>query len=268
MPVFVPKGSIIEAKYTFNNTSENPSNPNDPVEEIGWGWGANDEMCELFLTFIPEDSKDAGLIKRAALASWVHIDDLSEDYRLSKQSIEKVAKELQTVDIWSEKGQALLVSVYESDHVKEILSRFKKDERANTENKTFLTNFGVYLMLYISTKETMSGVFWDAYKTSALLKNAIKLDKKDWNARYSKGYSLVETQRKHYIKKGIPILKKLIKHYPDNEQLKYHHAYISLAKAYNAVGKRGKAKITIEKGLKLFPENKRLIQEYTTYKYL
>ncbi len=264
-PIFIPKGSKIEASYSFNNTAENSDNPNNPVADIGWGWGANDEMCELFLTFIPSDQKDANLIKRAALASWIHIDSLSENYLISERGIEKTATELLNVDIWSEKGQALLISAYESNHVKEILSYFKSAERTNTRNQTFLTNFGVFLVLYIATKEDLSGVFWDAYKANALFKNAIGLDKNDWNANYSKAYSYVETQKKNYVKKGVKSLKKLIKKYPNNEFQKYHHAYLSLAKGYNFLGKRELAKKTVERGLILFPGNNRLIQEHVTY---
>src|SRR5690606_23605282 len=106
-----------------------------------WGWGADDEMCELFMTFIPVDHKDAGLIKRAALASWIHIDTLSEDHLISSKGVEETAMELLEVDIWSQKGQALLISVYESDHVKEILKYFKEGEAKNERNQTFLTNF-------------------------------------------------------------------------------------------------------------------------------
>lgn len=266
-PVFIPKGTIIEANYTFNNTKDNVDNPNNPVADIGWGWGANDEMCELFLTFIPENPKDAGLIKRAALASWIHIDNLSEDHSISKKGVEQTYNELKEVDIWTEKGQALLISAYESNHIKDILAHFKKGEATNDRNKTFLTNFGVYVVLFIATKEDLSGVFWDAFKANALFKGAISLDKKDWNARYSKAYSYVETQKPFYIKQGLTDLKKLIKEFPGNEKQKYHHAYLSLAKAYNATNKRDLAKETIEKGLKLFPSNKRLTQEYVTYKY-
>ncbi len=266
-PVFVPKGSIIEANYTFNNTKENVSNPNNPVADIGWGWGANDEMCELFLTFIPKDQKDAGLIKRAALASWIHIDSLSEQYSVSKKGVEQTYNELKEVDIWTEEGQALLIAAYESGHIKEILNHFKQGEASNDRNKTFLTNFGVFVVLFIATKEDLSGVFWDAFKANALFNGAIGIDKKDWNARYSKAYSYVETQKNYYIKQALNDLKKLIKEYPGNEKQKYHHAYLSLAKAYNAVGKRDLAKSTIEKGLELFPDNKRLTQEYVTYKY-
>ena len=161
----------------------------------------------------------------------------------------------------------MLISAYESNHVKEILSHFKYGEAANDRNKTFLTNFGVFVVLFIATKENLSGVFWDAFKANALFNGAIGIDRKDWNARYSKAYSYVETQKPYYIKQGLKDLKKLIKEYPGNEKQKYHHAYLSLAKAYNAISKRDLAKETIETGLKLFPSNKRLTQEYVTYKY-
>jgi len=265
-PIHIPKGSIVEATYVYNNTSKNSNNPNNPPKEVGWGWGAEDEMCELFMTFIPDNPEEAGLIKRAALTSWVHIDTLSQKYLISKRGVEQTATDLLTVDIWSEKGQTLLLSVYETNHIKEVLSYFKKAEPKNIDNVRFLTNYSVVVMLFISTKESMSGVFWDAYKVNTLLKNALQRDADNWDALYTKGYSLVETQKIYYIKQGLRKLEKLIKKYPSGEEFKYHHVYISLAKAYNANGQREQAKKTIEKGLSLFPESKRLQQEYVTYK--
>ncbi len=266
-PVFVEKGSIIEADFTFNNSSDNPSNPNNPAKEVHWGWGADDEMCELFMTFIPADPQKTGLIKRAALASWIHIDSLSENELISEKGIDQTARELMEVDIWSDKGQALLVAAYESDHVKDILTKFKYAERENERNQTFLTNFGVYVVLYIATKETTAGVFWDAYKANALFKNAIALDRKDWNARYSRAYSYVETQRKHYVKKGVKWLKKLNKKFPGNAESKYHRSYLSLIKGYKFLGKNEKAKAVVLQAYDLFPENMNVRQEHAILKY-
>jgi hypothetical protein len=48
----IPAGSriIVEAKY--DNTSENPANPNHPAKDIGYGWNSTDEMCNLVIYYL------------------------------------------------------------------------------------------------------------------------------------------------------------------------------------------------------------------------
>jgi hypothetical protein len=43
-PVFVPKGSVLSAQYTFDNSEQNPINP-DASKEVGDGPTADDEMA-------------------------------------------------------------------------------------------------------------------------------------------------------------------------------------------------------------------------------
>ncbi|ASV29393.1 hypothetical protein [Maribacter cobaltidurans] len=46
-PLFIPKGSIILVSATYDNTSGNPSNPNFPAKNVGYGWNSTDEMMNL-----------------------------------------------------------------------------------------------------------------------------------------------------------------------------------------------------------------------------
>lgn len=54
----IPAGSriIVEAKY--DNTSENPVNPNQPAKNIGYGWNSTDEMCNLVIYFLDYQEGD------------------------------------------------------------------------------------------------------------------------------------------------------------------------------------------------------------------
>jgi Copper type II ascorbate-dependent monooxygenase, C-terminal domain len=48
----IPAGSriIVEAKY--DNSTENPANPNSPAKDIGYGWNSTDEMCNLVIYYL------------------------------------------------------------------------------------------------------------------------------------------------------------------------------------------------------------------------
>lgn len=48
----LPKGSVIYAEATYDNTSENPLNPYKPARTVGYGWGSKDEMMNLILYYV------------------------------------------------------------------------------------------------------------------------------------------------------------------------------------------------------------------------
>lgn len=47
-PVALPKGTRLDIVAHFDNSSRNPSNPNDPPKKIVWGEQTTDEMCIAF----------------------------------------------------------------------------------------------------------------------------------------------------------------------------------------------------------------------------
>jgi len=50
-PVKLPRGSRINMEAHYDNSSKNPSNPNNPPRAIRWGEQTNDEMCLAYLNF-------------------------------------------------------------------------------------------------------------------------------------------------------------------------------------------------------------------------
>lgn len=49
----IPKGTVIHAFAGYDNTSDNPNNPNSPPKLVTWGEGTADEMYYLPLHFVP-----------------------------------------------------------------------------------------------------------------------------------------------------------------------------------------------------------------------
>ncbi|MES2798271.1 MAG: hypothetical protein V4683_20045 [Bacteroidota bacterium] len=47
----VPKGAIIYLEGTFDNTAQNPSNPNRPSKPISYGWKTTEEMLDLIIQY-------------------------------------------------------------------------------------------------------------------------------------------------------------------------------------------------------------------------
>jgi Tfp pilus assembly protein PilF len=52
-PVRLPKGTSIRLRYTYDNSDENPMNPNHPPVRVQGGNRSTDEMCHLWLQVLP-----------------------------------------------------------------------------------------------------------------------------------------------------------------------------------------------------------------------
>ena len=59
-PFVLPKGTVVKAEWSWDNTADNPRNPNSPPKLIKWGEGSTDEMSGLIIGGITVDPKDEG----------------------------------------------------------------------------------------------------------------------------------------------------------------------------------------------------------------
>lgn len=48
----IAPNSVIRLNTVYDNTDQNPRNPNYPLKEVGWGEGTNDEMCLAFIGIV------------------------------------------------------------------------------------------------------------------------------------------------------------------------------------------------------------------------
>jgi Flp pilus assembly protein TadD len=66
-PVSLTKGTTISMRYTYDNSSENPVNPNDPPRRVVAGNRSSDEMAHLWLQVLPRASSDSAFDPRMLL---------------------------------------------------------------------------------------------------------------------------------------------------------------------------------------------------------
>jgi tetratricopeptide (TPR) repeat protein len=52
-PVFLPKGTTVALRYVYDNSADNPLNPNHPPVRVRAGNRSSDEMCHLWLQVLP-----------------------------------------------------------------------------------------------------------------------------------------------------------------------------------------------------------------------
>jgi len=53
-PITIPKGTKLTATVAYDNSAENPMNPNHPPRAMTWGEQTTDEMCIVFLSYTRE----------------------------------------------------------------------------------------------------------------------------------------------------------------------------------------------------------------------
>ena len=64
-PLRIPAGSTLHMSYTYDNSSSNIRNPNDPPKRVRGGWTSYDEMAELSIQILPVEEKNLEALKKA-----------------------------------------------------------------------------------------------------------------------------------------------------------------------------------------------------------
>ena len=57
-PVRLPKGATVRAELAYDNSKDNPNNPNKPPKRVRWGQQTEDEMGSITLLVVPADEQD------------------------------------------------------------------------------------------------------------------------------------------------------------------------------------------------------------------
>ncbi len=57
-PMFLPRGTVLTMRYTYDNSAANPRNPHTPPRRVQYGLQSTDEMAELWLQVRPRSVAD------------------------------------------------------------------------------------------------------------------------------------------------------------------------------------------------------------------
>ncbi len=58
----IPAGSILHINATYDNTLNNPFNPNNPPQTVAWGEGTTDEMYLVGTSYVPYQEGDENIV--------------------------------------------------------------------------------------------------------------------------------------------------------------------------------------------------------------
>jgi tetratricopeptide (TPR) repeat protein len=63
-PPVLPKGTILQMEYTYDNSADNPRNPQQPPQRVRWGPHSFDEMGDLWIQVLPRDVRGLEALNR------------------------------------------------------------------------------------------------------------------------------------------------------------------------------------------------------------
>lgn len=82
--VFLPKGTHISFRYTYDNSSNNARNPFHPPRRVVYGQNSTDEMAELMLQVVPRVAPDLESLRRESASRAV-----AEEIEAHEKQLEK-----------------------------------------------------------------------------------------------------------------------------------------------------------------------------------
>jgi len=80
-PILLRKGTTVVMEWTFDNSSENVRNPNQPPQRVKYGSQTTNEMAELWLQAVPFNAAERGTLARDFYG---HLANMSIDYNESR----------------------------------------------------------------------------------------------------------------------------------------------------------------------------------------
>lgn len=82
-PVPLRAGTRLVMRYTYDNSADNPRNPNDPPRRVTYGPRSTDEMAELFVQVVPREPAAAARIE-ADFERWRVLDAIDHRERMAE----------------------------------------------------------------------------------------------------------------------------------------------------------------------------------------
>jgi tetratricopeptide (TPR) repeat protein len=247
-PVFLPAGTVISMRFTYDNSAANPRNPNSPPKRIVAGDKATDEMGHLWLQVLPRSSDDARMVLQEALMRQrlkKYPSDFTAHFNLGavlesagkvKEAIAHYQEALRSrpdsVIVHNNLGAAIQVT----GDIEAAISHYRQAVRLKPDYANAHYNLGNALLSAGKVDEAL-----------VHLRESLRLRPEDSGARNSMGSALA-TQGK--LNEAIAEFAESLRIDPENAD-----AHINLAYTLTLQGKIDEAITHYEQALRLKPEN-------------
>jgi Flp pilus assembly protein TadD len=179
-PIFLPRGTVISMRYTYDNSADNERNPNRPPRRVVAGDKSSDEMGHLWLQVLPRTREDTRIVLQEALMR-----RRLEKYPADFTAHFNLGAVLQT-----------------SGKLDEAISHFQKALQARPNDVAALTNLGASLQELGRLDEAIRRY-----------RQALRIKPDYLNARYNLANSLL-TQGQ--LDEGMSHLREVLRARPDD----------------------------------------------------
>ena len=264
-PVRLPAGSRIHAWYHFDNSTGNAANPSSPPQDVRYGLRSNDEMCELYMTYVPVDPKDASRVQRAMLASLMRSSGAppssstaSTSVRSPQDPTQDPFDRLRETGLWDPSAEALLMGLEEDEFetLLERAQRFAQDKAENPDAHALFGGLLVTALFFESDESQQLAIFFSADEA---LGRALEIDASHWNARLTRGVLYLISEERPYVKEAIQIFESLLEDQEAREpEARFAKTFVYLGDAYAALGRREEASELWRRGLATYPADPEL----------
>jgi Flp pilus assembly protein TadD len=166
-PVFLPKGTTLRMRFTYDNSAANPRQRNRPPQRVLWGPQSTEEMGALWLEVILRRAEDAGLFAADYYRRTLAADLASAEQLVRTRPLEPAAH------------TRLGTKYVQAGRVAEAQARFEEALRLDPKDAEARSNLGTVLQ--------MQGRIAEA---EGHLREAVRLKPNDDRLRFNLGNGL------------------------------------------------------------------------------
>jgi tetratricopeptide (TPR) repeat protein len=248
-PMYLPKGTRIDAYFSYDNSSNNPYNPYDPPVTATWGWGSDQEMGELYLTVLAKNKRQLKKLQNAAFESWFRTSD--PVLSIAPLAVDTTVDKLTQLSIWEPRAESLIRTL-SSDPMrfKQAISQLKvRAKQSPDDAKNYVLLGALYGWSSIFNSRHLN-------KWQKSFDKALDLDPSNWDALYALASGYADTKEQQYHPFALPYFEQLLdlqRKDPQTNPL-YLKTYQGLGELYEKMGKLGLAKTIWGEGLQRYPE--------------
>ncbi|MEM7048158.1 MAG: redoxin domain-containing protein [Acidobacteriota bacterium] len=256
-PVDIPAGSRIEASFRFDNSRQNPANPNSPPKTAKWGWGSDEEMAEIYLTIISDDPQATAELHRAARRSWTRSADpeaAAPQDRSARQWLDLLLQK----DPWSATGEQVLEEFLTSPQFTETLDLTRREAKRK-KNPDLYALEGVLLSLASYYGEGAAEQWRLGEAADAALSRALRADRRHGGALLARAMLYAESGDDALARRSEGWFQRLLDPAKsDPSEAQRATAFQALGKLYENLGEAAKAARTWHRGHCQFPQHEAL----------
>jgi len=244
-PVFLPRGSRLEMRITYDNSAGNVRNPNDPPRRVVAGNRSTDEMGHLWIQVLPRQRDDRWVLQEAYMrrrlekypGDFVAHANLGAALEQRGRGEEAIAEYRQALR--ARPGSAAVLNnlgaaLQASGRLDEAIGRYREATRAQPDYLNARHNLGGALV--------QKGAFAEALP---YLREAVRARPDDATDRNNLGGALLATGR---VDEAMRELRRAVEIDPDSL-----NAHYNLGRALAARGLRREAVEQMEQALRIAP---------------